>query len=73
MDLADNLEHERAALTMIHSQPFNAEAPPKHSKPIPPRRRRITSAASASPFPTTMAVSRSAARSGGPTRSRSTI
>ena len=29
MDLADNLEHERAALTMIHSQPFNAEAPPE--------------------------------------------
>ena len=29
MDLADNLEHERAALTMIHPQPFNAEAPPE--------------------------------------------
>ena len=29
MALADNLERERAALTMIHAQPFNAEAPPE--------------------------------------------
>ena len=29
MDLADNLQHERTALTMIHAQPFNAEAPPE--------------------------------------------
>ena len=29
MDLADKLERERAALTMIHAQPFNAEAPPE--------------------------------------------
>jgi hypothetical protein len=27
--LADDLERERAALTMIHGQPFNAEAPPE--------------------------------------------
>ena len=29
MTLADDLERERAALTMIHGQPFNAEAPPE--------------------------------------------
>ena len=29
MALADDLERERAALTMIHGQPFNAEAPPE--------------------------------------------
>ena len=27
--MADDLERERAALTMIHGQPFNAEAPPE--------------------------------------------
>ena len=29
MPLTDELERERAALTMIHGQPFNAEAPPE--------------------------------------------
>jgi DMSO/TMAO reductase YedYZ molybdopterin-dependent catalytic subunit len=29
MRVEANLEHERAALTMIHSEPFNAEAPPE--------------------------------------------
>ena len=29
MTLADQLKRERAALTMIHGQPFNAEAPPE--------------------------------------------
>ena len=29
MALADELARERMALTMIHSQPFNAEAPPE--------------------------------------------
>ena len=29
MALADDLERERAALTMIHGSPFNAEAPPE--------------------------------------------
>ncbi len=29
MALADDLARERAALTMIHGQPFNAEAPPE--------------------------------------------
>ncbi len=29
MPLTDELEPERAALTMIHGQPFNAEAPPE--------------------------------------------
>jgi DMSO/TMAO reductase YedYZ molybdopterin-dependent catalytic subunit len=29
MALANDLERERAALTMIHAQPFNAEAPPE--------------------------------------------
>ena len=29
MTLADELVRQRAALTMIHGQPFNAEAPPE--------------------------------------------
>ena len=29
MAVADNLKRQRAALTMIHAQPFNAEAPPE--------------------------------------------
>ncbi len=29
MTMADDLKRERAALTMIHGQPFNAEAPPE--------------------------------------------
>ena len=29
MAVADDLERQRAALTMIHAAPFNAEAPPE--------------------------------------------
>ena len=29
MTLAEDLEQARAALTMIHREPFNAEAPPE--------------------------------------------
>ena len=29
MAVADDLERQRAALTMIHAEPFNAEAPPE--------------------------------------------
>jgi hypothetical protein len=32
MTLADDLEQARAALTMIHGQPFNAEATPQALK-----------------------------------------
>jgi hypothetical protein len=57
MAVADDLERQRAALTMIHAQPFNAEAPPEALEgDITPTAR-----------------SRSPARSRTPLRSQSTI
>jgi hypothetical protein len=62
MALADDLARERAALTMIHAQPFNAEAPPEalQTDITPSELHYIRSNF---PSPTTTGGSRSAALS----------
>jgi hypothetical protein len=62
MTVADDLEQARAALTMIHGEPFNAEAPPEALQGTSQRPSSTTSVAT-SWSPTTMERSRSAGRS----------
>ena len=62
MTLADDLKQARAALTMIHGEPFNAEAPPEALKGDITPTTSTTSAATSRCRPTTE-PSRSAARS----------
>ena len=65
MAVADDLEQDRAALTMINPAPYNAEAPPEALSADITRSRTTTSAAT-SPYRRTTAAWRSA----GPSETR---
>ena len=72
MAVTDDLGRQRAALTMIHAEPFNAEAPPEALDGDIDADCRCTTCAATSPYLITTARSRSPARLRTPSRSRST-